>query len=68
MLDPKKLTSEMKKKGYTNKSIAEAVSNMGVPLTKSALSGYRLGEYNPRLEVLSCLAKILSVKEQDLLK
>jgi len=68
MLNPYKLTSLMKKRGITNKYIAEAITNMGIEISESAFKGYRQGKYNPRLEVLSAIAKILNVKEQDLLE
>lgn len=68
MIDPKKLTFYMKKNNYTNKTMAEAVSNIGKNISESSFKGYRQGKFNPRLEVLSAIAKVLQVKEQDLLK
>lgn len=68
MLEPHKLTSLMKKRGFTNKSIAETLTNLGIEISESAFKGYRQGKFNPRLEVLSAIAKVLGVKEQELLK
>lgn len=68
MLDTEKLTKLMKKNNYTNKSIAQAITNMGINIGESSFKGYRQGKYNPRLEVLSAIAQVLQVKEQDLLQ
>jgi len=68
MLDPNKLSSLMKKRGFNNRRIAETLTNMGIAISESSFKGYRQGKYNPRLEVLSGIAKVLSVKEQELLE
>jgi transcriptional regulator with XRE-family HTH domain len=57
----------MKERNFTNKLIAEALTNMGIAISESAFKGYRQGKYNPRLEVLSAIALVLGVKEQELL-
>jgi len=69
MLDYKKLTYLMKKRGLTNKDIAQLMmEKLEIKISESAFKNYRQGKNNPRLKILSSIAKILNVKEQDLIK
>ncbi|MDQ7084925.1 MAG: LexA family transcriptional regulator [Sulfurovum sp.] len=66
MFDSKKLMLHMKEKGYTNASIAEAVSNLGVEIKENSFKAYRQNRASPRIEVLCAIAEVLGIAEQEL--
>ena len=68
MFDYEKLTYLMKERGLTNKSISETITKIqGIKISESAFKNYRQGKSNPSLKILSAIAKVLNIKEQDLI-
>jgi len=66
MFNGKKLTELMKQQGYDDTKIATVLNSMNIEISHNTIRGYKSGN-SPRLEVLSALAEILGVIEQDLI-
>ena len=67
MFNGKKLTELMNQKRYTDKKMAEILNAMNIEISHNTIRGYKSGN-SPRLEVLSAIAEVLGVLEQDLIE
>jgi len=66
MFSPENLFEIMKSKGFNNKRLANALNDLGIPIKADALKAYRYHKASPRMEVLSGIADVLDIVEQEL--
>jgi len=66
MFSPENLFEIMKLKGFDNKKLANALNDLGIPIKADALKAYKYHKASPRMEVLTGIADVLDIVEQEL--
>jgi len=66
MFSPEKLFEIMKKKGFNNQKLANALNDIGISIKADAFKAYKSHRASPRMEVFSGIVDVLDIEEQDL--
>jgi len=66
MFSPENLFEIMKSKGFNNQRLADALNDLGIPIKADAFKAYKYHKSSPRMEVLSGIADVLDISEQEL--